>query len=107
MPGGGGGRAVTLLDIYKVEIAFQVQRNWAFSESMAGGAKQLQTLIVFKVMPDGEIKDIRFTRKSGNRLLDESAYKAIVKSNPVDPHPAGLRRAYVEVPLRFTPEGIQ
>jgi colicin import membrane protein len=58
-------------------------------------------------MPNGEIKDIFFTDRSGNSYLDESAYKAIVKSNPVDPHPEGISKPYVNVGLRFTPEGVR
>jgi colicin import membrane protein len=58
-------------------------------------------------MPDGEIRDIFFTDRSGNTYLDESAYKAIVKSNPVDSHPNGLAQPYVVMAIRFTPQGIR
>ncbi|MBW2592274.1 MAG: TonB C-terminal domain-containing protein, partial [Deltaproteobacteria bacterium] len=62
--------------------------------------------LVFKIMPDGEIRDIFFTDRSGNNYLDESAYNAIQKSNPVKGHPEGTRRSSVEMGLEFTPEGI-
>lgn len=58
-------------------------------------------------MPDGEIRDIFFTDRSGNAYLDESAYKAIVKANPVDRHPDGLVQPYVVMAIRFTPQGIR
>ena len=106
-PGGGGREVSDLKDIYRVEIAYRVQKNWAFSEQLAGSNKNIRASLVFKVMPNGEIRDIFFTDRSGNSYLDDSAYKAIVKSNPVDPHPAGLRSAYVEVGLRFGPEGLR
>jgi colicin import membrane protein len=106
-PGGGGKEVSDLKDIYLVEIAYRVQKNWAFSEQLAGSNKNIRASLVFKVMPNGEIRDIFFTDRSGNAYLDESAYKAIVKSNPVDPHPAGLRSAFVEVGLRFGPEGLR
>lgn len=106
--GGGGGKEVSdLKDIYRVEVAYRVQKNWAFSDQLAGPNKNIRASLVFKVMPNGEIRDIFFTDRSGNTYLDESAYKAIVKSNPVDPHPAGLRSAFVEVGLRFGPEGLK
>jgi colicin import membrane protein len=109
LPGGSGpvgGRAMEILDIYRVNIAIQIQQNWAFSEQLAGRGKDLQASLVFKVYPNGEIKDVFFTDRSGNRYLDESAHKAIVKSNPVNPHPTGVIAPYVQVGLRFTPEGI-
>ena len=102
-----GKKTADLIDLYRVEIAFQIQKNWAFNEQLAGGDRSLGAAIVFKVMPDGEIRDIFFTDRSGNAYLDESGYKAIVKSNPVDGHPNGLVQPYVVMAIRFTPQGIR
>lgn len=102
----GSRQEIELIDLYRQEVAFQVQKNWAFAEQLGGGGKKLMASIIFKVMPDGKITDIFFTDRSGNPYLDDSAYKAIVKSSPVKPHPAALQRPYVEMGLRFTPEGV-
>ena len=102
-----GGKLAEIIDIYRVEVAYQVQQNWAFPEQLADGRSDLQTLLVFKVMPNGEIKDLFFTDRSGNSHFDESAFRAVMKSNPVDPHPRSVSRPYVQMGLRFTPEGIQ
>ena len=104
--GFGGARNLEVIDLYKIEVAFQVERQWAFSEQLAGGGA-LQTSLVFRVLPSGEITDIRFTERSGNAYLDESAYKAVVKANPVSPHPEGIRAPFVMVAIRFTPEGMR
>jgi colicin import membrane protein len=105
--GSGGLRRLELIDLYKIEVAFQVERNWAFSQQLAGESQTLQVRLVFRVMPDGEITDIRYTERSGNTYLDESAYRAIVKANPVSPHPTGIRTPFVTMGVRFTPEGIR
>ncbi len=105
--GSGGQRALGLIDIYKIEVAFQVERQWAFSEQLAGDGRALQSSLVFKVLPSGEVTDITITERSGNSYLDESAYKAVVKASPVSPHPEGIRELYVEVAIRFTPQGIR
>jgi colicin import membrane protein len=105
--GRGSQKEIELIDLYRLEIAYAVQKNWAFAEQLAGGGKQLVASIVFKVMPDGKIVDIFFTDRSGNAYLDDSAYKAIVKTSPVKPHPEGLNRSYIEMGLRFTPEGVR
>ena len=105
--GSGGKRTLDLIDIYKIEVAFQVERHWAFSEQLAGDGRALQASLVFRVLPSGEVTDIRFTERSGNSYLDESAHKAIVKASPVSPHPEGVRALYVTVALRFTPQGIR
>ncbi len=106
--GGGGGKEVSdLKSIYRLEIANRVEKNYAFPEQLAGPNKNIRAGLVFKVMPNGEIRDIFFTDRSGNALLDDQAHKAILKTNPVDPHPAGLREPYVEMGLRFGPGGLQ
>ena len=105
--GSGGKQALEITYIYQVEVALQIERHWAFSEQLAGDRKDLQARIVFQVLPNGDITDIRFTQKSGNSYLDDSAYRAVVKANPVSPHPAAIRVPYVTVALRFTPEGLR
>jgi colicin import membrane protein len=105
--GEGSKKILELIDIYRIEIAYQIQKRWAFSEQLAGGQKNLEAYLALKVMPNGEIKDIWFDKRSGNSYFDESAKKAIMKSNPVSPHPPGVTRPYVTVGLRFTPEGIK
>ncbi len=107
--GGGGGAAgsVELINIYRVEIAHQVESNWAYASQLGDGGSAQQVSIVFKVNPNGEIYDIFFTQRSANHYLDDSALIAIEKSNPLPPFPAGLVRPYVEVGLRFSPQGVQ
>jgi TonB family protein len=105
--GGGGPGVIEPIDIYRASVASQVERNWAFSPQLAGGDKNLKVGLVFKVLPSGEITDIRYTERSNNSYLDDSAYKAIVKSNPVAPHPATVKAPHVVVAIRFTPEGVR
>lgn len=105
--GGGGPGPIEPIDIYRASIASQVERNWAFSPQLAGGDKNLKVGLVFKVLPNGEITDIRYTERSNNSYLDDSAYKAIVKSSPVAAHPPMIKSPYVVVAIRFTPEGIR
>jgi colicin import membrane protein len=109
-PGGSGLTSAQERDrvrIYQAEIAYQVQKNWAFSEQLAGGRTDIEAALGIKIMADGEITDIWFDQRSGNRHLDESAYRAIVKSNPMPPLPQGLFGSQYTVGLRFGPGGIK
>jgi len=103
----GNRKVLELLDIYRVEIASRVEKQWAFPASLAGKQEGLVVYLAFNVLPDGTITDIWFDQRSGNRHLDESAKKAVMKSNPVQPHPESLSLPYVTVGLRFTPEGVK
>ena len=102
----GSRKEMEAIDLYRMEVAYAVNKNWAFADQLGSGKNQVVSLI-FKVRPDGSIEDIFFTDRSGNSYLDESAYKAIVKSSPVKAFPAGLNRKYIEVGIRFGPEGVR
>lgn len=105
----GKGGAVTLeqLQIYKAEIYGIIGKNWSFPEQLAGDRRDLVVLMGIKIMPSGEIREHWFDKRSGNTFLDESAEKAVVKSNPLPPLPSGFREPYLNQGLRFTPTGLQ
>ncbi len=105
-PGGKGLKSWEPFAIYNVEIAYQIQRNWAFSEQLTRGRKDLETLVGIKILANGDIKDIWFDKKSGNHYLDESAIRAIKKSSPLPPLPKDFTGRFYKVGLRFTPKGI-
>jgi len=104
---GSGRRAIEMMDIYRAEIPYRIQENWAFSSQLAGNIGDLEAVLVVKIMPAGEIADIWFEKRSGNRYLDESAYKAVQKSSPLPPLPLGYRRPFYNLGLIFTPEGVK
>ena len=106
--GGGGGSAVlSRIENYKIEAALAVAQNWAFSQQLAGADGQLETRITFRILPNGEITDIKIVQSSGNRYLDESAYRAVRKASPVAPFPEGINQPYIEVGVKATPSGFR
>ncbi len=105
--GGSGEKTRELLDIYNAEIWHRIQKNWAFSEEMAQGQKGLESVIIMKIMRDGEIRDIWFEKRSGNAYFDDSVLKAIKKSNPLPPLPDGFLGPYYDVGVRFSPAELR
>jgi colicin import membrane protein len=95
------------IQIYNAEIAYQIRKNWVFSEQLAGNAKDLETALGITILPDGRIDKIWFDAKSGNRYLDESAYRALMKSSPLPPLPEGVFDESYTVGLRFGPKGLK
>ena len=105
--GVGGARVQESILIYQAEIQYQIQKNWAFSPQLAGDNTQLEAILGIKVLRNGEIEDIWFDKKSGNTYLDESAYKAVVKSNPLPALPNDYLQPFYKVGLRFGPKGLK
>ena len=93
--------------IYLAEVAVNIQRNWAFSDQLAGGDAGLYNEVVIEILRSGEIKDIWFDRRSGNSYFDDSTYKAILKSNPLPPMPEGISGSSLIRGFRFRPEGLK
>jgi colicin import membrane protein len=104
--GANSKKALELIDIYRIEIAYRIQKNWAFSEQLAGGQTGLEAWVAIKIARNGQIKDIWFDKRSGNEYFDEAAKKAIMKSNPLPPLPNGYLRPYCEAGFHFTPSGL-
>lgn len=102
-----GPRAITLIDIYRAEVPYHIGQNWAFSEMLAGLSTHLETVIVIKILASGEITDIKFEKKSGNKYLDDSAYRAVQKSSPLPPLPKGYPRSSYTLGLVFGPSGLR
>ena len=110
---GGGGKAggqgaprdrLTALDIYKLEIRYHILENWVYSRQLAGKDQDLKAAIGITIAADGRITDIWYDGRSGNRYFDESAYKAVLKSDPLPALPKGYET--YTVGLEFTPSDI-
>jgi len=106
-PGAGEKKALELMDIYRAQISYYIEKNWAFPKQLAGGRIDLAAVVIIRIMRNGEIKDVWFEKKSGNIYLDESAYKAVMKSDPLPMLPKGYSRPYYNLGLIFTPSGLR
>lgn len=105
--GGTSKKTLKLLDIYNAEIWHRIQKNWAFSEEMVQGRTNLEATIIVKILKQGEVRDIWFERRSGNSYFDDSVFKAVKKSDPLPPLPAGYRGPFYEVGFRFNLSEMQ
>lgn len=93
------------IDLYNVELMYRIQQNWAFNNILAGSDKNLEVRVIIKVLKDGKIKDVWVETRSGNRYLDDSALRAIKKSDPLPELPKGY--SSYDIGLIFTPSGLK
>jgi colicin import membrane protein len=105
--GQGGGQVREAVRIYQAEIAYRIQKNWAFSPQLTADNPNLEVVLGIKILASGEIEDIWFDKRSGNSYLDDSAYRAILKSNPLPPLPATFGQSSYKLGLIFGPQGIK
>lgn len=105
--GGTGAFGIQPIDFYRSLVPNHIENNWVFNEQLVGGRSDLVSVIVIKIMKNGEITDIWFEKKSGNSYFDDSVYKAVKKSNPLPPLPREYTQPYYELGLIFTPKGLK
>jgi len=110
-PGGAGAgtgmgkQGYSPLDIYKLALQSAIEQNWVFNDMLARMEQHLEVRVMIKILKSGEIRDIAYETKSGNRYLDESARKAIKRANPLPKLPAGM--ASYDLVVIFTPKGLK
>ena len=93
------------MDLYKIVIGSTIEQNWVFNDVLAQMDQNLEVRLLIKILKSGEIRDIIYETRSGNRYLDESAKKAIKKANPLPALPPG--RPSWDVIVIFTPKGLK
>ncbi len=102
---GPGKKGYTPIDLYKMVLGSQIEQNWVFNDTLARLDQNLEVRILIKILKSGEIRDIIYETRSGNKYLDESAKKAIKKTNPLPPLPPGMYS--YDVVVIFTPKGLK
>jgi len=107
--GGTGGidpGTLKLIELYSLEVRSIITQNWAFSSQLARLSNNVKAVIIVKIDRKGNISRVVWETKSGNHYLDDSAEKAIWKSDPLPPLPPSWKRPYFELAVGFTPQGL-
>lgn len=108
-PGTAAGVAGPLAR-YLAAIQVLIGTNWTFSDNLYNGPANATVILEATILATGEITNVKFVQKSGNTYLDESAYKALIKSNSTNKLPP-FKLYELNLPqhnqkFRFTPKGL-
>ncbi|SMC18080.1 TonB C terminal [Desulfacinum hydrothermale DSM 13146] len=91
--------------LYYTEVWNAIRSQWALPRSLLQSRK-LEAVVVIVVRRDGTIEDIRFEKRSGNALFDDSVLRAIQKANPLPKFPDIYSPPRDEIGIRFRPEDL-
>ncbi len=92
--------------LYYTEVWSAIKSQWVLPRSLIGAQKGLEAIVVIVVRRDGKIENIRFEKKSGNPVFDESVLRAIQKANPLPKFPDIYSPPRDEIGIRFRPEDL-
>lgn len=92
--------------MYYAAITNRLLQFWALPESMQKQSNLLSTAVI-TINKNGQIADIFFETRSGDRVFDQFVQHTIRAANPMPAIPAAMRKQRVEIGLNFKPGGIQ
>jgi colicin import membrane protein len=101
------GSSTNLLESqYQAAIASRLQQFWSLPEHLQKDPNLLATVVI-TIKLEGEIANMVFESKSGDRLFDQYVSKTIEAANPLPPIPPALKKQRYEIGFRFKPGSIQ
>jgi colicin import membrane protein len=77
-----------------------VKQNWTMPQTLIP-EKNITTIIAVRISRSGALEYADFEKRSGNRYFDESALRAVKKSNPFPPLPHWVMEKSIEIGIRF------
>jgi TonB family protein len=93
---GGGGPGGTALSSYLALLDWKIQSNW-----IALGAAANVTIVRFRVLRSGQVRDLQVEQSSGDASADDAAIRAIRLSVPLPPFPNLMTEPQLTLLYRF------
>jgi len=82
---------------YLARLQRRVEQNWIPGQT----GSSLRTVVIFSIGRNGDLRNIRLGRSSGNQLTDDAALNAIQRSAPFEPLPSGYEGESVQINFTF------
>jgi len=83
---------------YVNQIRKKIIENWLWSQNYPG---ELKTVVYFKILRSGEIKELSIKESSKNKIYDNICLRAVELSAPFPPLPEGFNEDYLGVYFEF------
>lgn len=89
---GMGGGEVRPPEFFAYErlLRTKVREAWRWY----GTNRAIITVVTFEIRSDGEVRNLRVDKSSGDESFDDSVYRAILKASPLPPPPQSVYEKY-------------
>ena len=101
---GGSSEFDSKLNDYLNMVEAKIKKEWTMPGDLPKGGKNFEAIIVIEFNRSGKIQKSYFEKKSGNSQFDQSAMRAVKKSEPLPVIPREISDETFEVGIRFHPE---
>ncbi len=99
--GSGGGNFGTRYSWYVEAVKRRISENWLVSTVDPTVRIAPRVVITFQILRNGSITNIQILQASGNASVDNSARRAVLGSNPLQPLPGDYAGSNVNVEFWF------
>jgi TonB family protein len=86
---------------YATALQRRLSEEWQMALGQSLGQSPSPVIVVFRILQDGRIDDIRVIQSSGNATLDFAARRAVTNVSPFQRLPPGLGRSSINVEMWF------
>ena len=100
-----GGSSNLIEARYQAAISGRLHQFWSLPEYMQKDPN-LTAVIVITINKNGQIADMFFESRSGDRVFDQFVTKTIEAASPLPPIPAAMKKQRYEIGFRFRPGSI-
>ncbi|MBU1568253.1 MAG: TonB family protein [Proteobacteria bacterium] len=101
------GSSTNLLESqYQAAIASRLQQFWSLPEHLQKDPN-LTAIVAITIRIDGDIANMVFESKSGDRIFDQFVSNTIEAAKPLPPIPPALKKQRYDIGFRFKPGSIQ
>jgi len=91
---------------YHAAIFARLHQFWSLPEYMQK-KPDLTAVVVITIRKNGQIANMFFEKKSGDRIFDQFVTKTIESASPLPPIPPAMKKQRYEIGLRFKPGSIR
>ncbi len=91
---------------YHAAIFARLHQFWSLPEYMQK-KPELTAVVVITINRNGNIANMFFEKKSGDRIFDQFVIKTIESADPLPPIPPAMKKQRYEIGLRFKPGSIR
>lgn len=99
------GNTDPALVYYIVLIQDKIEGNWA--PPKMGPGTVASVILSLRILRSGQVRDLAVDSSSGDRLLDDSALRAVRLSTPLPPLPPLYKAETIFLRVRFNFEGVK